>query len=288
MTVKEKIAICVINGYPAANRKVLTESGVAQADDLYKDFFNHYTPNANIDTLYIADLDTALPSGTNINSYAGYAWTGSNLTIYHHDDPRVTRQIEFCRAVYAAGVPQMGTCWGVQMAALAAGGDVQKNPNGREWSIARDIQLTDAGRQHPLYIGKPSKFEGFIMHLDHVTKIPDGGTLLATNAHTYVQALEVKHGKGAFWGLQYHPEFNLYEMARLLIARKEPLTKEGFFKAEGDVETLAAKMIELSQNPKAQELRELLKVGDDVLTTQIRQQEFRNWVDYLVLPALSK
>ncbi|MBI3536030.1 MAG: type 1 glutamine amidotransferase, partial [Chloroflexi bacterium] len=128
MPIKDNLKICVINGYPAANRKVLAESGVAQADDLYKDFFKQYTPNAQIDTLYIADLDTALPSGTNLNSYDGYAWTGSNLTIYHHDDPRVTRQIEFCRAVYDAGVPQMGSCWGVQMAATTAGGTVEKNP----------------------------------------------------------------------------------------------------------------------------------------------------------------
>lgn len=288
MPIKNKLKICVINGYPAANRKVLAESGVAQADDLYKDFFKNYTPNAQVDSLYIADLDSALPSGTNIKSYDGYAWTGSNLTIYHHDDPRVTRQIEFCRAVYDVGVPQMGTCWGVQMAAMAAGGEVEKNPKGREWSIARDITLTEAGKNHPLYRGKPHKFDGFIMHLDIVTKIPQGATHLATNAHSFVQSLEVKCGKGTFWALQYHPEFNLYEMARLLIARKEPLTKEGFFKAESEVETLVDNMIALSKNPQSQELRQLLKIGDDVLTREIRQQEFRNWVDYLVLPSMSK
>ncbi len=288
MPIKDNLKICVINGYPAANRKVLDESGVAQADDLYKDFFKWHTPNAQLDTLYIADLDAALPSGTNINSYDGYAWTGSNLTIYHHDDPRVTRQIEFCRAVFDAGVPQTGSCWGVQMAAMAAGGTVEKNPKGREWSIARDIQLTDAGKNHPLYRGKPEKFDGFIMHLDIVSRIPnDGAVHLATNAHSYVQALEVKCGKGTFWGIQYHPEFNLDAMARLLIARKEPLTKEGFFKAENEVETLANKMIELYKNPQSQELRKALNVGDDVLTREIRQQEFRNWVDYLVLPSMS-
>lgn len=288
MPIKDNLKICVINGYPEANRKVLAESGVAQADDLYKDFFKNYTPNAQIDTFYIADLENALPSGTNIKSYDGYAWTGSNLTIYHHDDPRVTRQIEFCRAVYDAGVPQTGSCWGVQIAAMAAGGDVEKNPKGREWSIARDIQLTEAGKNHPLYRGKPHKFDGFIMHLDIVTKIPQGAMHLATNAHSFVQSLEVKCGAGTFWATQYHPEFNLYEMARLLVARKEPLTKEGFFKAESEVETLVDKMIALSKNPQSQELRQQLKIGDDVLTREIRQQEFRNWVDYLVLPSMSK
>jgi GMP synthase (glutamine-hydrolysing) len=174
------------------------------------------------------------------------------------------------------------------MAALAAGGTVEKNPKGREWMFARDIELTDAGKAHPLYKGKPHKFNGFIMHLDIVTKIPAGGTLLASNAHSQVQSLEVKHDKGTFWATQYHPEYNLYEMARLLIARKQPLTDEGFFKATSDVETLAANLIELYKNPESQQLRELLKIGDDILGKPIRQQELRNWVDYLVLPSLSK
>ncbi len=79
------------------------------------------------------------------------------------------------------------------MAAVAAGGAVKKNPRGREWSIARDIVLTDEGQAHPMYSGKQAKFDGFIMHLDEVSQIPAGGRLLAGNAHTPVQALAVKY-----------------------------------------------------------------------------------------------
>ncbi len=287
MTINTNLKFCVINGYPAANRAVLAENGVSQAHDLYVDFFKNHTPNAKLEVLYVADLETPLPTRANIASFDGWIWTGSNLTIYHHDGLRVTRQIDLAREIYDVGKPQFGSCWGVQMAAMAAGGEVEKNPKGREWSLARDIQLTEAGKKHPLYTGKPEKFDGFIMHLDIVTKIPQGGTLLASNAHSHVQSLEVKCGKGTFWATQYHPEYNLYEMARLLIARKEPLTKEGFFKTESEVETLANKMIALSNNPESQELRKTLKIGDDILTTQIRQQELRNWVDYLVLPSMA-
>ncbi len=288
MTVTTSLAICVINGYPAANRQVLAEAGMKQAHEMYVDFLREYVPHAKTDILYIADLDTTLPTGANLSSYDAYIWTGSNLTIYDHDDPRVTRQIEFSRAVYDIGKPQYGSCWGVQMAAVAAGGEVQKNPSGREWAFARDIHLTPAGRAHPLYRGKPSEFNGFIMHLDMVTRIPEGGTLLASNEHTRVQALEVKRGKGTFWATQYHPEYNLYEMARLLIARKEPLTNEGFFKRQEDVEAVATKMIELSQHPDRKDLRAELHIGDDILGKEIRQQELRNWIDYLVLPSSAK
>ncbi|MFQ5410412.1 MAG: type 1 glutamine amidotransferase, partial [Anaerolineales bacterium] len=265
-------------------RRVLGMSHVTQADELYMRMLAPMAPNATLDTLYVADLDVGLPAGAAINSYDGYLWTGSNLTIYD-DVPEVTRQIELCRAIYAAGVPQYGSCWGVQMAAVAAGGQVQKNPRGREWSIARDIRLTEAGRVHPMYAGKPEKFDAFIMHLDMVTRIPEGGALLASNAHSPVQALTVEYRGGVFWATQYHPEYTLYEMARLLIARKAPLVKEGFFEAEAGVERLVENMTMLSENPGDVELRAEIAVGDDILSDSIRQCEVRNWLARLVVPA---
>jgi GMP synthase (glutamine-hydrolysing) len=284
MSVDIPLAVCVINGYPAPNRQVLAEAGVSQAHELYVNFLNRYTPMAQIDILYVADLDVGLPSGAALDSYDAFIWTGSNLTIYH-DRPEVARQIELCRAIFRAGVPQYGSCWGVQMAAVAGGGEVRKNPRGREWCLARDIALTEEGRAHPLYQGKPARFDGFIMHLDEVTRVPEGGRLLAGNRHTPVQALDV-HGPngGSFWATQYHPEYNLYEMARLLIARRKPLAEEGFFPDEQAVLDYAEQLTRLYRDPGNTDLQEQLKVGPDVLTEEIRECELRNWIDYLVLP----
>jgi GMP synthase (glutamine-hydrolysing) len=288
MTIEAPLSLCIINGYPRKNREVLDESGVTQAHDLYLNFLRKYLPNANLDVFYVADLDVSLPTGAALTSYNGYIWTGSNLTIYH-DVPEVTRQIELSRALYEAGVPQFGSCWGVQMAALAAGGEVQKNPRGREWSIARDICLNPAGQDHPMYQGKQGKFDAFIMHLDEVTRIPEGGTLLASNNHSYVQALAVKHPAGGeFWATQYHPEFTLYDMARLLSARKVYLVREGFFNDEAEVETQVEKMIALSQETDNQSLRKELKIGDDILKDDIRQAEVKNWLKFLVIPSMRK
>lgn len=288
MTIETPLTLCIINGYPKKNREVLDESQVAQAHDLYLNFLRNYLPNSHFDILYVADLDVSLPSGTALTSYDGFIWTGSNLTLYH-DVPEVTRQIELSRAIYQAGVPQFGSCWGVQMAAMAAGGEVKKNPRGREWSIARDICVNETGQAHPMYTGKPPRFDAFIMHLDEVTRIPEGGTLLASNNHSHVQALAVKYpGGGEFWATQYHPEFTLYDMARLLVARKAYLTKEGFFNEESEVEALVEKMISLSQEPGDEGLRDLLRVGDDILKDELRQAEVRNWIQFLVLPSRKK
>ncbi|MBC8447972.1 MAG: type 1 glutamine amidotransferase [Chloroflexi bacterium] len=282
------LAICILYCYPKTSRDNFDASDVGHPADFYHDFLRRYVPKATVDVLFPADPWVELPTGANLSSYDAYIWTGSDLTIYHHDDPRVTRQIDLARAIYEAGVPCYGSCWGVQMAAVAAGGEVKKNPKGREWFLARDIQLTAEGRQSPLYVGKPRCFDGFIMHLDEVTRLPPGATLLATNEHTHVQALEVKHGKGTFWATQYHPEYNLYEMARLIKARAKPLIKEGFFQETAEVHALADKTIDLHRHPDSQPLREELNVGDDILTAEIKEVELRNWIDHLVLPSLRR
>jgi GMP synthase (glutamine-hydrolysing) len=286
MVTDTQLSICIFNCYPQPSRENFDRSNVGHPHNFYWDFLTRYVPQATVDVLFIADLGVTLPAGTNLNSYDGYIWTGSDLTIYHHDDPRVTRQIELAQAIFRAGVPCYGSCWGVQMAAVAAGGEVKKNPNGREWGIGRNIQRTDAGRQSTLLAGKPDRYDGFEMHLDEVTRLPNGATLLATNEHTRVQALEVKHGRGVFWATQYHPEYNLYEMARLVSARARPLVREGFFAATDQVRAYADKMHALHQNPDSLELRQEIEVGDDILGTEIREQELRNWIDHLVLPSL--
>ncbi|NOZ49921.1 MAG: type 1 glutamine amidotransferase [Chloroflexi bacterium] len=282
------LSLCIINGYPQTSRAKFTRDHVSQAHDNYIRFFTAYVPKAAIDILTIADLDSSLPTGAHLNSYDAYVWTGSDLTIYHDDDPRVRRQIELSGAIYEAGPPQYGSCWGIQMAAVAAGGEVKYNPKGREWGITGTIQQTAAGRQSLLLKDKPEQFKGFIMHLDEVTRVPSGGTVLATDEHTHVQAMVVKHGKGEFWATQYHPEYTLYEMAQLIDARSGPLVKEGFFVSEDDVHAHAAAQRQLYNDPQNAALRQQLGIGDDILDPQILQQELRNWIDFLVIPSLKK
>jgi len=278
------IRLCIINGYPKPNREVLTRAGMCGADELYVRVLKKLVPDVRVETLFIADMDTSLPDARQAEGYDGFIWTGSNLTIYE-DDPRVTRQIEFSRLIFGIGRPQFGSCWGLQMAAVAAGGEVRKNPRGREMGFARKLRLTAEGRRHPMYEGKPDVFDGFISHLDEVTRLPNGGVLLATNDHTRVQALEVRSGQGVFWATQYHPEYELAEMARLIVARADPLIKEGFFADRAALEAKVHRMEALASDPSRKDLRWDVAVGDDILDDQIRQCELRNWVRKMVMPA---
>ena len=272
---------CVVNCYPAASRENFDRSDVGHPHDLFRDFLRREAPNATTELVYVADPEFALPPGTSIEDFDGFIWTGSDLTVYHTDDPRVAAQISLARALMEAGAASWGSCWGLQLASQVAGGEVAVNPRGREWGIARDIRLTEAGRTSPMLAGKPAVFDAFIMHLDEVARLPDGTPLLATNTHTPIQAAVIEDGTAAFWSTQYHPEYNLHEMARLIAARATPLVREGHFPDEAAVATYAATMKSLAADPASEVLRAALDVGDDLIDPRIREVELRNWLRFI-------
>jgi GMP synthase (glutamine-hydrolysing) len=273
----------IIDGYPKASREEFDVVGMKHASRLYAEMLKTHLPEAQF-SIWLASDEPTPPQGLGPENYAGILWPGCNLTIYHRDDLRVTRQIEFARKSYEVGTPCFGTCWGIQMAAVGAGGVVEANPRGREMGIARKIRLSAEGHKHPMFEGKPPVFNGFTSHLDEITQLPPGGVLLASNDFTHVQAIEVKHGKGVFWGLAYHPEYDLHEMARLITARAGKLLAEGFFQGHENLAQYVEKLEALHQNPNRKDLRWQLDIDDDVLSDQVRQVEFRNWINKVVLP----
>lgn len=273
----------IIDGYPKASREEFDQVGMKHAWRLYAEMLTRHLPEAAYQVWFPSD-DPQPPGGLGPEHYQGILWTGCNLTIYHHEDARVTRQIEFARRSYEAGTPAFGTCWGIQMGAVAAGGRVAANPRGREMGLARKIRLSAEGLRHPMFEGKPPVFNGFISHLDEVVELPPGAVLLATNDFTRVQAIEVRHQRGVFWGLQYHPEYDLHEMARLIVARASKLIPEGFFLSQEDMLAYVEKLETLHREPGRKDLRWQLDIDDDVLSADIRQVEFRNWIQKIVLP----
>jgi len=239
-----------------------------------------------VDIVYPADPDSRLEAGKALGQYDGIAWTGSSLTIFN-DDPRVTPQVDFARAAFEAGVPGFGSCWAAQIAVVAAGGVVAVHPHGREMGLARKIGLTPEGRGHPLYTNKKTVFDAFISHDDEITHLPPGATILAGNEFTHVQSVSVVYRGGEFWGLQYHPEYDLHEMARLTWCRREKLTNKGFFQDVDAAVRHVDQLEALHQDPGRKDIAWKLGIDDDVMNRDVRQTEVRNWIEKLVIPSLA-
>jgi GMP synthase (glutamine-hydrolysing) len=273
----------VVDGYTSDGRKVLREGGASEGGALYAAMLERHCPDAGCDIVYPADANGALPAGAELKGYAGVCWTGSSLTIYH-DVPEVTRQIALARTVFESGVPSFGSCWAAQIAAVAAGGAAQANRHGRETSIARKIALTPEGRAHPMFAGKASVFDAFTSHFDEVTHLPPDAQILAANAFTRIQALSVNHGRGSFWAVQYHPEYDLHELARLTFCRLDMLVKLGFFADREAGQAYVDSLEALHRDPGRQDLAWQLGLDQDVLSPEIREREVANWLAHQVLP----
>ena len=165
----------------------------------------------------------------------GVIFTGSGVD-WGVDDPRAEPLRAVARAVFDARRPAYGSCNGMQLGAYMFGGAVGSSPNGREDGLARDIRLTDAGRDHPFLAGRRDGYAVPCVHRDEVTRLPQSAVLLAGNAHSPVQAFAYEQDGQRFWGVQYHPEISPRLMATILphVGDYPDAMCEAFRRAETD------------------------------------------------------
>jgi GMP synthase (glutamine-hydrolysing) len=243
----------------------------------YSRVLRRIDPALQIDIVTAADADPKFPPGVGLEHYHGVTMTGSALTIYNGGAP-VTRQIELAKAVFAAGVPFFGSCWGLQVAVTAAGGEVRANPRGREFGFGRRILLSEAGRAHRLFAGKPTVFEAPTIHRDEIAALPAGASILAGNDFG-VQAAAFTFGRGTFWGVQYHPEYDYIDIAAAAERYGETLVGEGMFRDMPELAGFAADLRALQSNPAAMPLLWKHGLGPAMRTDSLRLLEIRNWLD---------
>jgi len=273
--------LLVLDAYAEAGRAALRNAGGSEGGQLYAGLLGRLSPGSEIDIAYPADSDDALPSAADLNRYDGVIWTGSSLTILAAEDPAVRRQVALARSLYDGGVPSFGSCWAAQLAVVAAGGSCEANPRGREFGISRKIALSDAGREHPLYRDKPAVFDAFTSHADHVETLPLHCAVLASNAWSPVQAVSVQHGRGSFWAVQYHPEYDLHEVASLCRLRGDELVAQGSFADRAHVDATVEAFEALHRDPSRDDLAREFDVSADLLDETRRTLEVRNWLSTL-------
>ncbi len=278
------LKLLVADGYTRKSRDVLVSGGMKIASDIYRRMLSALAPQAQIDVVTPADVDVSPPEDDELARYDGVAMTGSDLSVLNADNPSVAAQIDFQRRVFDLGVPSFGSCWAMQVGTVAAGGQVAVNPNGREMGFARKISLTSDGQKHPMYRNKGSVFDCFASHEDEVVEPPANAKILAGNAMSSIQAMEIRCGKGTMWSVQYHPEFELKDMADLIRCRTQRMIGLGFFTDASAVENYVDRLNHLHQNPDSKPAAWNLGIDSDILDADYRFIEARNWIEHLVLP----
>jgi GMP synthase (glutamine-hydrolysing) len=278
--------ILVIDGNVAEIRARQTAALGYDSGTGYAQVLRRIDPSLSIDIVLAADCPPKFPTGVGLENYDGVTMTGSALNIYNGGAP-VTRQIELAKAVFAAGVPFFGSCWGLQVAVTAAGGEVRANPRGREFGFARRILLTDTGHAHALFAGKPRTFEAPTVHRDEIAALPARAEILANNDYG-VQAASFRHGRGTFWGVQYHPEYDYQDIAAAAERYGATLVTEGMFPDAAALAAYAAELRALQMNRSDTTLLWKHGLGPALRNETLRLLEIRNWLQSQVAPRTSR
>lgn len=280
-TPKSGLRLLVAESEPPQAREERRESVGRSSGDTYRDIVSRIAPGAACHRIKPADADCALPAGETLAGYDAVFLTGSPLALYE-ETPEARRAVAFMRATFASGTPAFGSCAGLQLATVAAGGSVRPNRRGPEAGFARRIVPTDAGRNHPLLTGRPSAYDAPSIHSDEVDTLPDGAVLLASNRSTTVQAAEIRHHGGVFWGVQYHPEIGLDEVAGALRRQADDLVESGLARTRAEVEGQAGLIEALHREPGRRDLAWRLALDDQVVEGACRRTEIRNFIDALL------
>ena len=111
-------------------------------------------------------------------------------------------------------------------------------------------------------------------------------TVLATNGLAEIQAAEIRSDGGTFWGVQYHPEFSLRELAVILERRVEILVAGGFCDSLEDAAAYVADLIALDAEPRP-DLAWRHGLDEEVLDPARRTREIRNFISKRVKPVKS-
>jgi GMP synthase (glutamine-hydrolysing) len=114
-------------------------------------------------------------------------------------------------AVFAAGVPVLGICYGMQLIARDLGGKLVASQH-REFGAA-SLELLATS---PLFGGVPSRTRAWMSHGDTVLEPPPGFTVLARTLSCAIAAMGDDERR--IYGVQFHPEVVQTEAGKAVIA----------------------------------------------------------------------
>ena len=111
------LRILVADGTPAAMQAERETFGIPSNASLFEAALRPQQPHIRCWSINVADGQD-LPDGVSLRDFDGLMFSGSPLHIYDRV-PEVTRQIDFARAAFTAGLPVWASCWGLQLATVA-------------------------------------------------------------------------------------------------------------------------------------------------------------------------
>ena len=257
--------ILIVEGNLKEENQSFTEGGIKTHTESLKDSISYFTNNLEIDVVNPSSDKNISEVAKGLEKFDGMIWGGSSLNIYN-DTLEIRRQIEFMRSCQNKIKKILAICWGLQVAATVAGGQVKRCMTGSHRGIAHDIEINSNGLQHPIYKNKNETFNTPAFNFDEVVKLPRNSILLASNPINKVMGVNFKSGVSDIWGIQYHPEITYDKMISLIHFRKDRLLNNKAFVDEQEINNHVSMIAE--ENKKSNK--------------DLRMRELENWLNYLL------
>ena len=257
--------ILIVEGNLKEENQSFTEGGIKTHTESLKDSIGYFTNDLEIDVVNPSSDKNISEVAKALEKFDGMIWGGSSLNIYN-DTLEIRRQIEFMRSCQNKIKKILAICWGLQVAATVAGGQVKRCMTGSHRGIAHDIEINSNGLQHPIYKNKNETFNTPAFNFDEVVKLPKNSILLASNPINKVMGVNFKSGVSDIWGIQYHPEITYDKMISLIHFRKDRLLNNKAFVDEQEINNHVAMIAE--ENKKSNK--------------DLRMRELENWLNYLL------
>ena len=257
--------ILIVEGNLKEENQSFTEGGIKTHTESLKDSIGYFTNDLAIDVVNPSSDKNISEVAKGLEKFDGMIWGGSSLNIYN-DTLEIRRQIEFMRSCQNKIKKILAICWGLQVAATVAGGQVKRCMTGSHRGIAHDIEINSNGLQHPIYKNKNETFNTPAFNFDEVVKLPKNSILLASNPINKVMGVNFKSGVSDIWGIQYHPEITYDKMINLIHFRKDRLLNNKAFVDEQEINNHVSMIAE--ENKKSNK--------------DLRMRELENWLNYLL------
>lgn len=128
-----------------------------------------------------------------LSGVRGIILSGSPHSVHDGDAPAPDP------AVYEAGLPLLGICYGLQRLVQDHGGGVERQQR-REYGRARQRRR----ERHPLFDGIEDGFVSWMSHGDSIERLPSGAVLVSESEHGLPGCISFP--EQGFVGIQFHPE----------------------------------------------------------------------------------
>ncbi|MDC1155216.1 gamma-glutamyl-gamma-aminobutyrate hydrolase family protein [Candidatus Pelagibacter sp.] len=223
--------VLIVEGNNPKDSEVFIRAAKATCSENLKNVVLKLEPSANVTIINPSNDNETNKALENMDQYNGIIFTGGAMRLNDMTD-EIKKHINFASNCFKYNNKILAICWGLQVCSTAAGGKVAPGKNGAHIGIATDVEINEDGKKNLIYKNKEPKFNTPAFNFDEVCELPDGATLLASDKVNKIMGVHFKSKNSEVWGLQYHPDYEYWQMINLSNERMGKMIAKEYFKDE--------------------------------------------------------